>query len=62
MVKSHGGANELGIATAIGAAAKMVQADPVVAWDLRAPAQGVVTVGYLARVPAAGVARSRLLR
>jgi len=26
-VKSHGGANELGVATAIGAAAKMVQAD-----------------------------------
>jgi hypothetical protein len=44
------------------APAKIVQADPVVAWDLRAPAQGVVTVGYQARVPAAGVARSRLLR
>ncbi len=27
VVKSHGGANELGVATAIGAAAKMVQAD-----------------------------------
>jgi hypothetical protein len=43
------------------APARIVQADPVVQWDLQLPAQGSVIVGYQAHVPAAGATRSRLL-
>ncbi len=42
--------------------AKIVQADAVVEWDLRLPARGAVTVGYQARVPAAGATTTRLAR
>ena len=40
---------------------KIVQSDPVVAWNLNLPAQGSVTVGYTAQVPATGAAKARLL-
>jgi Protein kinase domain len=43
------------------APAQIVQADPVVQWDLQLPAQGSVTVGYQAHVPATGATKSRLL-
>jgi len=40
---------------------KIVQADPVVQWNLSLPAQGAVSVGYQAQVPSAGATRTRLL-
>jgi serine/threonine protein kinase len=39
---------------------KIVQADPVVQWRLRLPAQGTVTVGYRAVVSPAGATMARL--
>jgi serine/threonine protein kinase len=44
------------------APAKTVQADPIVEWDLRLPAQGNVIVSYQAHVPPAGATHARLLR
>jgi len=41
---------------------KVLQADPIVEWNLRVPAQGVVRVGYQSRVPAVGAVKTRLLR
>jgi hypothetical protein len=40
---------------------KIVQADPVVEWNLKLAARGSVTVGYQAHVPAAGATQARLL-
>ncbi len=40
---------------------KIVQADPVVAWNLNLPVQGSVAVGYTAQVPATGATKARLL-
>jgi serine/threonine-protein kinase len=42
--------------------ARIVQADPVVEWDVLVPAHRPVVVGYHARVPAAGASRARLVR
>ena len=42
--------------------ARIVKSDPVVAWYLRIPAHGTVTVGYVAAVPAAGASATRLAR
>jgi serine/threonine protein kinase len=42
--------------------AKIVQADPVVQWRLRLPAQGTITVGYRAVVGPAGATMTRLAR
>jgi serine/threonine protein kinase len=44
------------------APAKIVQADPVVEWQLRLPAQGTITVSYRAAVSPAGATRTRLAR
>jgi len=41
---------------------KIVQADPVVEWQLQVPAEGSVTVGYRATVPADGATHARLVR
>lgn len=41
-------------------AAAVVQADPLVKWQLDLPAQGTVTVGYRATVPPAGAIPARL--
>jgi hypothetical protein len=38
----------------------VVSSDPVVQWQLNLPAQGTVTVGYLARVPPEGATTARL--
>jgi len=43
-------------------AAVVIQPDPLVKWTLHLPAQGTVTVGYRAIVPAAGASRARLAR
>jgi hypothetical protein len=44
------------------APARIVQADPVVQWRLRLPAQGTITVGYRAVVSPAGATMTRLAR
>jgi serine/threonine protein kinase len=41
---------------------KIVQADPVVQWRLRLPAQGTITIGYRAVVSPAGATMTRLAR
>jgi serine/threonine protein kinase len=41
---------------------KIVRADPVVEWQLQVPAQGSITVGYRATVPADGATHDRLVR
>ena len=41
---------------------QIVQADPVVEWNLKLPARGSVTVGYQAQVPSAGATKTRLQR
>ena len=41
---------------------RIVQADPVVEWQLQVPAQGSVTVGYRATVPPDGATHARLVR
>jgi Caspase domain/PASTA domain len=44
------------------APSKIVNADPVVEWELQVPAHGTVTVGYQATVAPAGTTRARLAR
>ena len=41
---------------------QIVQADPVVEWNLKLSARGSVTVGYQAQVPSAGATKTRLQR
>ena len=41
---------------------QIVQANPVVQWNLKLPARGSVTVGYQAEVPATGTTKTRLMR
>jgi len=44
------------------APARIIQADPVVEWQLRLPAERSLTIGYRATVPAAGATAARLAR
>ena len=42
--------------------AKIIQADPVVQWQLRLPAHGTITIGYHTAVSPAGATKTRLAR
>jgi hypothetical protein len=44
------------------APSKIVNADPVVEWEIRVPAHGTITVGYRATVAPAGTTQARLTR